>query len=275
MHILITNDDGIDSPGLWALAGALHSAGYGKITVIAPALDQSGIAMGFPPRREHTLTPFAPPDPTYHEIDAYAHDGTPVGCVTAAMLSGVVPRPDVVVSGINRGLNSGTNVMLSGTVGAAMAGALWGCQAMAISQQFVGDAPMTWATAAWVAARVFPLLAGLPPNSSGAATILNVNVPRAETPTDLLGMRQTVVSNFFFGHYLNAESERSAEGVHTMRYRFDRTSLPFFSDTSDDGAVRAGYVSITPLSPMGVHTGLDLSAAIKQLDIPFDKLRKS
>jgi 5'-nucleotidase len=265
MHILVTNDDGIDSVGLWILARALYSAGYGSVTVVAPALDQSGIAMGFPPRREHTLTPFAPPDPSYAGITAFAHDGPPVGCVAAVMLNSNIPRPDVVVSGINRGLNSGSNVMLSGTVGAAMAGALWGLRSMAISQQFVGDAPMTWETAGWVAAKVFPLLEAMPANTRGSTTVLNVNVPHAETPADLLGMRQTEVSAFFFGDYLLAETEVSAEGVHTMHYRFDRTRLPFFPETSDDGAVRAGYVSLSVLGPMGSYPTVDLRAAIAAL----------
>ena len=265
MHILITNDDGIESAGLWALAAALRDAGHWQVTVVAPTLDQSGIGMGFPPRGLHTLTPIAPPDPAYAGIAAYAYDGTPVGCVAAAMLGGLPSLPDVVVSGINRGLNAGSNVMLSGTVGAAMIGALWGLPAMAISQQFVDEQPMTWGTAAWVAARLFPLLGQLSGQPTSPRLVLNINVPRAETPAELRGFRQTVLSDFFFGDYLDADRETSVD-EQRIRYRFNRTRLPVFDETSDDGAVRAGYVAITVLAPMSAYPGLDLRSALAAIE---------
>ncbi|MBX0326667.1 5'/3'-nucleotidase SurE [Oscillochloris sp. ZM17-4] len=173
---------------------------------------------------------------------------TPVGCVTAGMLAGACPPADVVVSGINRGLNSGSNVLLSGTVGAAMVAALWGLPAMAVSLQFVGDSPMPWATASWAAVQLFPLLEGL---RGRGPLVLNVNVPHIHEIAEVRGFRQTSISDFFYGRYLElpVESE-DAEGRRRVAFRFVRERVPAFPESSDDGAIRAGYVSVTPLSPL-------------------------
>jgi 5'-nucleotidase len=176
------------------------------------------------------------------------------------MLSGVCAAPDVVVSGINRGLNSGTNILLSGTVGAAMVAALWGLPAMAVSLQFVGDAPMPWATAAWAATRLFPLLEGL---RARGPLLLNVNVPHIHDIAELRGFRQTSVSEFFYGRYLDLPLEpEDEEGRRRVRFRFMRERMSTFPETSDDGAVRAGYVSLTPISPMVGRDEVDLTAAL-------------
>jgi 5'-nucleotidase len=260
MHILVTNDDGIDSPGLWALAGALRSAGLGQVTIVAPEGEQSGTGMSLPPRAEHHIRAVPAPDPAHADIAAFAFSGTPAGCVTAGMLSGVCATPDVVVSGINRGLNSGSNVLLSGTVGAAMVAALWGLPAMAVSLQFVGDAPMPWATAAWAATRLFPLLDGL---RARGPLVLNVNVPHIHDIAELRGFRQTSISEFFYGRYLDLPTEPAdAEGRRRVRFRFVRERMPVFPETSDEGAVRAGYVSLTPISPMLGRDEVDLTAAL-------------
>ncbi|MEI7645576.1 MAG: 5'/3'-nucleotidase SurE [Chloroflexales bacterium] len=261
MHILVTNDDGIESPGLWALAGALQSGGLGQVTIVAPEGEQSGTGMSLPMRFDHHIRAVPAPNPAHAEIAAFAFSGTPAGCVTAGMLTGICPRPDVVVAGINRGLNSGTNVLLSGTVGAAMVATLWGLPAMAVSLQFVGDAPMSWATAAWAATRLFPLLEGL---RTRGPLLLNVNVPHVHDIADLRGFRQTSVSEFFYGRYLDLPLEPAdGEGRQRVRFRFMRERMPpDFPETSDDGAIRAGYVSLTPLSPMVGRDEVDLTAAL-------------
>jgi 5'-nucleotidase len=260
MHILVTNDDGIDSPGLWALAGALHGAGLGRVTIVAPESEQSGTGMGMPFRGEHALRAAPPPDPAHAEIAAFAFSGTPVGCVTAGMLAGACPPADVVVAGINRGLNCGSNVLLSGTVGAAMVAALWGLPAMAVSLQFVGDAPLPWATAAWAAAQLFPLLAGMRAHGPLA---LNVNVPCRHEIAELRGFRQTSLSDFFYGRYLDLPTDPADdEGRRRGRFRFVRERIPASPEASDDGAVSAGYVSVTPLSPLIGRDDLSLAAAL-------------
>ncbi|HMQ29906.1 MAG TPA: 5'/3'-nucleotidase SurE [Chloroflexaceae bacterium] len=263
MRILVVNDDGIESLGVWALAGALRDAGLGEVLLVAPEVEQSGTSMALPYQRELTLRAAAPPVPAYEGIAAYAFNGTPVGCVLAGMLAGLGPRPDVVVSGINRGLNSGTNVLLSGTVGAAMLGAMWGLPALAVSQMFVGDAPMPWGTAAWAAVRTFPLLEGL---RGRGPVVLNVNVPHIHELDEVRGFRQTRLSSFFYGDVVDAALEEAAdgEGRRRLTMRFNRERLPQFADDTDDGAVRAGYVSLTPLSPTGA-AALDLAPALAAL----------
>lgn len=246
MHILVTNDDGIDSPGLWALAGAMRAAGA-QVSVVAPAEEQSAMSMALPPQANRELRAIIPPA-EFDGMLAFAHNGSPVACVTIAMLSGVLPPIDAVVSGINRGLNSGTNVMLSGTVGAAMIGAMWGLPAMAVSLQYRGPEPMPWHTAAYAAQRLFPLLAQI---RGQAPVVLNVNVPHVASPAELRGFRQTRLSEFFFGHYLDialtppGPAERAQIAFH-----FARERIPEFALDTDDGAVLAGYVSVTPLRPM-------------------------
>lgn len=260
MHILVTNDDGIDSPGLWALAGAVHSAGLGRVTIVAPESEQSGMGMSLPPRQEHHIRAVTAPDPAHADIAAFAFSGTPVGCVTAGVLSDVCPPVDVVFSGINRGLNSGSNVLLSGTVGAAMVAALWGLPAMAVSLQFIGDAPMPWGTAAWAAIQLFPLLEEL---RGRGPLALNVNVPHIHDIADLRGFRQVSISDFFYGRYLDLPTDAADdEGRRRVRFHFVRERMPEFPETSDDGAIRAGYVAVTPLSPLVGRDDVDLAAGL-------------
>lgn len=266
MHILVTNDDGIDSAGLWALAGALQQAGLGTVTIVAPEEEQSGMSMSLPPRAMQTVRGVSAPDPAHAGIAAYTYSGTPVGCVTAGMLAGLGPRPDVVVSGINRGLNAGSNVLLSGTVGAAMIAALWGLPAMAVSQQFIGDAPMPWATAAWAAAQLFPLL---PLLRKHGPLVLNVNVPHIHRIEDLKGFRQTGLSTFFYGHYVDLETQPIAEAEddrRRVRFHFRRERIPTFLPESDDGAVRDGYVAVTLLAPFSAVESVDLGESLGRLE---------
>jgi 5'-nucleotidase len=248
MHILVTNDDGIDSPGIWALAQALYETGIGTVGIVAPEHEQSGTSMAFPPQPEHTLRSVTvrPPEVST-AIEAYAHNGTPSGCVAAAMLSEVPARPDLVVSGINRGLNTGTNVLLSGTVGAAQIAALWGLPAMAVSLQFIGAAGMPWDTATWAVQRLLPLLLQIPKT---VPQVLNVNVPHLHRIEDVRGFRQTTISSFFFGHHIRIEERHDdSDTVLRMRYGYQRSKVPTYTLDTDDGAIHAGYVSVTPLSP--------------------------
>jgi 5'-nucleotidase len=83
-----------------------------------------------------------------------------------------------------------------------MIGALWGLPAMAVSLQYLGPAPMPWATAAYAAERLFPLLEQI---RGQGPLVLNVNVPHVASPSELRGFRQTRLSEFFFGHYLDLE----------------------------------------------------------------------
>ncbi|PDV99954.1 5'/3'-nucleotidase SurE [Candidatus Viridilinea mediisalina] len=264
MRILVVNDDGINSAGIWELAAGLRAAGLGEPYIVAPETEQSGTSMAVPIQQELFLRPVAAPDPAYAGIRAYAINGTPAGCVIAGVLAKLGPRPDVVIAGINRGINTGTNVMLSGTVGAAMMAALWGLPTMAVSQMYIGDAPMPWQTATWATVRLFPLLKLL---DKREPIVLNVNVPHLHDPNEVQGMLATKLSSFFYGAVIDVEldaPQHDASGRQPMEFRFVRERIPTFPLDSDDGAVRAGYISITPLRPSGIAS-LDLRAALSDL----------
>ncbi len=131
MRILLTNDDGIDALGLHVLAAAMRA--LGDVTVAAPATNQTGVS------RAITLAPTIAVD----EVDlpdgtrGFAVAGTPSDCVRFAVL-GLPERPDLVVSGSNRGVNLGDDVSYSGTVAAALEGVFLGLPAIAVSQQARG-----------------------------------------------------------------------------------------------------------------------------------------
>lgn len=129
-QILLTNDDGIQSPGLWAAAAAL--AAIGHVTVAAPQEQSSGMGRSLPKdssgiiRKEKLLV-------NGQEWDVYAVNGSPAQAVQHAVLEIMKKTPDLVVSGINYGENVGLGTAISGTVGAAMEGAELGCPSIAIS----------------------------------------------------------------------------------------------------------------------------------------------
>ena len=128
MRVLITNDDGIFAPGLEVMAQiAAEVAGpNGQVWTVAPAVEQSGVA--------HCVSYLTPMLVTQISDRRYAVQGTPADCVLAGLHDIMAPPPDLILSGVNLGNNSGENAMYSGTVGAAMEGALQGIPSIAISQ---------------------------------------------------------------------------------------------------------------------------------------------
>lgn len=134
--ILFTNDDGIESPGLWAAVAAFRHVG--SLLVVAPREQQSGMGRSMPHYSEGRIFPYEAP------LDlaccrAYAVDGTPAQAVQHAILELVEDKPALLVSGINYGENTGNGVTISGTVGAALEAASLGIRAIAISQQTPTD----------------------------------------------------------------------------------------------------------------------------------------
>lgn len=129
-QILLTNDDGINSPGLWAAAEALSTLGY--VTVAAPREQSSGMGRSMPGASDGIITPQSL---TVHgkEWTIYAVGGTPAQTVQHAILEIMETPPDLVVAGINYGTNFGTGVTISGTVGAALEGASHDIPSMAVS----------------------------------------------------------------------------------------------------------------------------------------------
>lgn len=130
MRILITNDDGINAPGLKTLETmAQQLAGpNGQVWVVAPAFEQSGVGHCISYAHPSMITEFSP--------RRYAVEGSPADCVMACLHDVMDEKPDLILSGVNRGNNAGENAMYSGTIGGAMEGALQGVKSIALSQFF-------------------------------------------------------------------------------------------------------------------------------------------
>lgn len=167
MLILVTNDDGIHSPGIAVLAESLKP--LGKVVIVAPDRERSAVG--------HSLTLHSPLRAEELEAGVFAVDGTPTDCVNLGIHGLLESRPDLVVSGINRGGNLGDDITYSGTVSAAMEATLMGVPAFAVSQEGHRFQAEDFANAGTIArdlARKI-LHRGMPADS-----LLNVNVPPGE-----------------------------------------------------------------------------------------------
>ena len=237
MRILVTNDDGIQSPGITALAKSL--AAIGEVWVVAP--DRERTAVG------HSVTLHKPL--RLHQLGAriFSVNGTPVDCVNLALLK-VMPRPPhLVVSGMNKGVNLGDDVMYSGTVSAAMEGAILGVPSVAVSQE--GRETFRFAVGAIYAARVarLVLLRGLPEE-----TLLNVNIPDRPR-SGIKGARVTCLSRRRFDNPIVEKLD-----PHGRKYYWiagERVSWSRSKD-ADHEAIEEGYVSVTPIRLDSTHHGV-------------------
>jgi 5'-nucleotidase len=233
-RILVSNDDGVRAPGIAAIAQRLQ--GIGDVFIVAPAENQSGkghsIVTSEPVFREDLTLP--------NGLRAIGLTTTPASTVNIAIRNILMPRPDLVVSGVNRGLNLGYSAYLSGTVGAAREGAMHGIPAIAASLAEAG-APRDFVAAAeevyGVARRVKQY--GLPPN-----TFLNVNVP-AVPPGGYKGYMVTTQALQHGGQESFAETKNPASGriIYWNLYKEGATA----PQGSDIWAVENGYVSVTPM----------------------------
>lgn len=239
-RILVTNDDGINAPGLQALAAALTP--LGEVTVVAPAEESSAVS--------HALTVRRPLCLTRVSEFWYSVDGTPTDCINVGTTDVLEEVPDLVVSGINNGLNVGEDVTYSGTVGGAMEGVLLGAPGLAVSLQR-GDEPMNYEPAAIMARKLAAavLREGLPPQ-----TLLNVNVPKCAHR----GIRATVQGRRQQGlaaMQAIRDAVRSVIWIGTPELRWETEAA------SDYAAIQAGCVSVTPL-----HTDWTNRAALSSTD---------
>jgi 5'-nucleotidase len=198
VRILVTNDDGVSAPGLAALTRALvrwtEQAGRDvpgeppEIVVMAPSSNYSGAGAAVGSVTDTTTIPYqwafvegAP------QVEAYGLDASPALSVIAGALGAVGPKPDLVLSGINHGVNVGRSILHSGTVGAALTASQLGISAMAVSLR-AGAEPDPWESAADLAMALLPLLMAAP-----TRTVLNLNVP-ALPLSEVRGLRWARVS---------------------------------------------------------------------------------
>ncbi len=241
LKILLTNDDGIHSDGLWAAALAL--AQVGEVCVSVPDREQSGVGAALTLTRPVKAQPVQPAAycPTLadapHPVSAHTVEGTPGdSCVLA--LEQLVGKVDLVVSGINRGSNLGWDIMVSGTVGAALQGYVRGYPSIAISVGSVQD-PRFDSAARFLELTAARLKAAPPEQPF----FLNVNVPNVALE-QVNGVQVTRLAGRSYG-----ESVR-AEGLAGQRRYWISRSRPVLAgnvEGSDNRAVQNNRISVTPL----------------------------
>ena len=241
-HILVTNDDGVSSPGLLALKQALEPVG--RVSVIAPDSNRSAIGRGITIHNPLHVEDVRLADGS----PALATDGTPVDCVRLAML-GLLEGgpPDVIVSGINLGVNLGDDVTYSGTVAAALEGVLLGWPAIAVSAQTTDPEADQWDGRAYDFRGVASFAARLVPKvlhpDFPARVILNVNGPGLP-PEGIRGARVTRLGRRVYNDELTLMSTEGARRRFTI---YGGTATHHGELGTDFAAIDDGAISVTPM----------------------------
>ena len=232
--ILVTNDDGISAPGIRNLVESIVD--LGDVVVVAPDSHQSG--MGHAITISNILR-MSPHDFGVPGVQAYKTTGTPVDCVKLAIYKILERKPDVLVSGINHGSNASINVIYSGTMSAAVEGALEGIPSVGFSLcDFAEDADFSASrnVARTVTQKV--LKHGTP-----TGTCLNVNIPKV-APEDLRGIK---VCRQGAGHWADSFEEREAPGGRTYYWMTGNFTDVDKGEDTDEWALKHGYVSVVPV----------------------------
>jgi 5'-nucleotidase len=248
VRVLVTNDDGIDGPGLAVLARAARDAGL-TVQIAAPSQEFSGASAALTAvERDGRILVAERELPGLAGVPTYAVAASPAFIVLIAMRGGIGPVPDLVLSGVNHGLNAGRAVSHSGTVGAALTAALDSCPAAAFSLGTGIRPPRQprWDTAYAVVRELLPIVSGAP-----AGLILNVNVPNLPVE-QVRGVRQVSLADFGAVQLTVAEL---GEGY--LRVGLTDSDDELVEGT-DEYALAEGYVTVTPVRPAGEVTGLRL-----------------
>ena len=235
--ILVTNDDGVASPGIIALADALCA--LGNVTVVAPDRDNSGVGHSISihhPVRVHPVHDRAMP--------TFACSGTPADCVVVGAFDLCGGTPSLVVSGINRGANAGDDINYSGTVAAATEGLIIGIPSIAISLATTWPEPervLHWETAAGIAVDLARdvLASGLP-----GLTLLNVNVPNLAAD-EVRGVRYVRQGRKAYRNRLDKRNDPRGSTYFWLWGTFDDADIV---DGTDLAAIRDGYACVSPIT---------------------------
>ena len=232
MHILLTNDDGIHAPGIWALCNRFVEKH--AVTVIAPDREQSAVGHGITLHRPLRVTKVSIND----SCAGYAVNGTPADCVKFAVLELLESKPDLLISGINPGANVGVNINYSGTVAAAKEAALYGITAMAVSIQGYEN-PHYEEVAHFIEKLAHKVI----DNGLSYGTYLNSNFP-ALPMSKICGIRISNLSVNFFPEHI----EKRVDPRNRPYYWQGCDALPVSDNPDIDGsALSERYISITPL----------------------------
>jgi 5'-nucleotidase len=240
MRILITNDDGINAPGLIALANVARE--FGEVKVVAPDRERSACGHSLTMREPLRVWPV-----DYHGLEAHEVTGVPVDCVNVGLTVAWPDGCDLVLSGINNGPNLGFDVTYSGTVAGAMEGCINGIRSIALSMSsFVTGAPYHYETGAQWLLENWNLLVSAPLQE---LTFLNVNIPAIQFE-ELRGNRICAMGKRVYHD--------------RVEYREDPWGRPYYwqggvvvmtnpTDGTDVHAVSEGFVSITPVTLDWTH----------------------
>jgi len=249
-RILITNDDGVRSDGIHALAAAF--APLGDVLVVAPHIEASAIG--------HALTLRRPLRIEQVSESVYEVDGTPTDCVNIAVSKLFGSLPDLILSGINKGYNLGDDVTYSGTVSGALEGALLGVPSIAVSlERTMGAYDFGPAASAAASIASLVLRSGLPP-----PTFLSINVPTGKPK----GIRLTVQAKR--NHVTIVDERRDPRGKPYYWIEEGENNWEPH-DRSDFQAVRDGFISVTPLHPdLTDYDALTRLQSLALEQAPFD-----
>ena len=253
VRILLTNDDGIGAQGLQALRRELRKIDVVILDVIAPDSNRSASARSITVR-----SPLSIQEIKFDDGDlGHATDGTPVDCVRFSSVGLLGGKPDVIVSGINHGVNLGDDVTYSGTVAAALEGVVLGIPAIAVSQQSVeqemGYEPQRqydFDVAARFTARV---VADLVDHPMPEGTLLNVNVPGVEPA----GVEVVKLGRRLYRDELRQVETDIQDGRRRYRFYGYEPGVHDQPDT-DIGAIAGGRIAVTPLHlDLTHHVGIE------------------
>lgn len=262
MRILITNDDGVFAPGIEALARGLAARfeGVHELIVVAPLVDHSGAGAAVGSVYERESIPYETVQiPGLEHVLTYGVDGPPALAVILACIEGFGPRPDMIVSGVNNGMNAGRSALHSGTVGATLTASQFGLRGVAVSIAWATD-PVPWETPVMLACNLVPVLA-----AADRGTVLNLNVP-AVPLAELHGVRHGTLGRV--GLIRSVRSDQTVDEVHSERTTAMGTTTTGGAITltlrggrrsdqgeeaaeldphSDAGLVQDGWASLTPI----------------------------
>lgn len=257
-RVLLTNDDGIDAPGLTALAEAIVAGGH-DLFIVAPQIDMSGTGA--------SMGSLSGDEPiTYEErtlkglesVPAFALAGTPAGCAILAIKGAFGAPADIVVSGINPGTNAGRAILHSGTVGAALCAPQWGARGLAVS---VGRVPpggsfedmgeAEYGLAAELGVEVLELMLA----DEDLGPTISLNVP-AVSAAELKGIRAAAPAPY--GQFTTGIAEARDGVIHT-EYRPVAETIPAGTDAA---LLNDGYATLTVMHHVNVLDGSALEASV-------------
>lgn len=254
--VVVTNDDGFDSEGLRELAAAAAALGF-EVTVAAPLQQASGTSAAMTVIAGDGRVMIQQREvPGLSRASGYAVQAAPAFIAFTAAQGAYGPRPALLLSGINRGPNTGRAVLHSGTVGAAMTAATLGIPAGAFSLDCGEAEDAHWKTAAAVATEVIPALPGLP-----AGSLLNVNVPNV-TPGRLRGIRRARLAES--GAVQVSVTDTNDDHIQVTMAESGAPPAP----GSDSALLAAGYASVTVLRPICELPGQELPWLAETPDPP-------